>query len=100
MKMSGGCSVRMSADVRRPRALEWGWQSKASERGKEAALAGVNNCRRDTHCDGAELLHQVVAECNAALGCSFSRAALLLRGPAADKRALYHGDRDVAHSLG
>ena len=66
---------------------EWIGKAKPPERGKEAELAGVNNCQRDKHCDGVELLHQVVEECNAALGYSVSRAAWLLLGPAADKRA-------------
>ncbi len=62
-------------------------KAKPPERGKEAKFAGVSNCQRDKHCDGAELLHQVIEECSADLGCSVWRAASLLHGPVGDKRA-------------
>jgi len=122
--MSGGCSVRMSAEMRRPRALDVAAvnvradrrrknksssvrlailaeasrvrcaalrdlirKAKPPERGKEAKFAGVSNCQTDKHCDGVELLHQVVEECSADLGYSVWRAASLLPGPVGDKRA-------------
>src|SRR6185369_12713199 len=112
--MSGGCSVRMSAEMRRPRALDaLGYEcprrpeeerksssvrlailAEASRVGcaalrdrnakqglpkeeRKRKFAGVSNCQRDKHCDGGGLLDQVVAECNAILRCSVSRAVSL-----------------------
>ena len=77
---------------------EWIGKAKPPERGKEAALAGVSNCQRDKHCDDAGLLHQAVAECNAALGYSGVRAAWVWHGPTDGKQASYADDKGAARS--
>ena len=89
-KQSTSVRLAILAEASRVRCAalrDWAGKTKPPERGKEAELAGVNDCQRDKHCDGAALWHQVVAECNAAVGYWVARAASLLLGPTDDKRA-------------